>query len=72
MLDWKKSREATMKTVIARQFCPGDVVRVCDDDTGAVSEPVAVSAVYATSGGLRLERAVFGFISWNERDCIPA
>jgi hypothetical protein len=57
---------------MARQFRPGDFVRVCDDDTGAVSDPIAVRLVYATSGGLRLEQAVFGFDSWNERDCIPA
>lgn len=61
-----------MTTCLARQFCPGDLVRVRDDDTGAVSEPMAVSAVYRTSGGLRLEQEVFGFDNWNERDCIPA
>lgn len=60
-----------MATTMARQFHPGDVVRVCDDD-GTVSEPMTVRAVYNTSGGLRLEQAVFGFESWNERDCIPA
>lgn len=56
----------------SQQFQPGDMVRVRDEGTGELSEPVAVGRLYATSGGLRLERAVFGFMSWNERDCVPA
>lgn len=56
---------------MAQQYRPGDLVRVCDED-GTVSEPITVKAVYNTSGGLRLAEAVFGFESWNERDCIPA
>lgn len=61
-----------MGTILARRFRPGDMVRVRDDDTGAVSEPIEVRDVYSTSGGLRLEQAAFGYESWNERDCIPA
>jgi hypothetical protein len=60
-----------VKVLMAQQYRPGDVVRVCDDD-GTLSEPVTVRAVYNTSGGLRLEHQAFGFDSWNERDCVPA
>lgn len=56
---------------MTRQFRPGDVVRVRDDE-GVVSEPIVVRSLYGTSGGLRLEQEAFGFDSWNERDCIPA
>ena len=56
---------------ITQQFKPGDVVRVRDEDTGEVSEPVVVRNLYGTSGGVRLAHEVFGFESWNERDCVP-
>ena len=56
----------------SQRFQPGDIVRVRDEGTGELSQPVTVGRLYATSGGLRLEEAVFGFTSWNERDCVPA
>jgi hypothetical protein len=55
---------------ITPQFKAGDIVCVRDEETGEMSEPVAVRGVYATSGGLRLDHEVFGYASWNERDCV--
>ena len=61
-----------MANRLAQQFKPGDIVRVRDEATGELSEPVAVRTLYATSGGLCLEHEVLGTVSWNERDCLPA
>jgi hypothetical protein len=57
---------------MAQNFKPGDVVRVRDDGTGELSEPAMVQGLYKTSGGLWLDRAVFGYEGWNESDCVPA
>lgn len=51
-------------------FHVGSVVRVRDDVSGQVSEPAVIGRFYTDiDGGLKLDREVFGFRSWNVADC---
>jgi hypothetical protein len=49
------------------------MVRVKDDVTGQVSEPVKVEHHYKSIiGGVIVSPHVFGFRSWNVSDLVPA
>jgi hypothetical protein len=43
-----------------------DIVRVKDDVTSQLSEPAMITSTYwDIKGGVRLDRLIFGFHSWN-------
>lgn len=51
-------------------FVRGDIVRVRDDVSGELSEPAKIDRFYSDiDGGLKLDRPVHGFWSWNIVNC---